>query len=254
MEFMPFRLLTVILLALLMGGCSTPAGTYHTVREGQTLYRIGKTYGIDERYLARINGIDDPSRLRVGDQLYIPGADHERYVPSTVSPPPPTAIAPAPRGQTKSPDPSVNPPKSGAENAENDKSGEAASPPSDKGRFIWPVRGKVLSGFGTKGSAYRKGLQIAVPRGGTVVSAAAGRVIYSGNVIRGYGNLIILKHDNSFYTVYGFNSRNLVKAGSFVSKGEKIALAGAPPDGGSPRLYFEIRHGKTAVDPIFYLP
>jgi lipoprotein NlpD len=87
-----------------------------------------------------------------------------------------------------------------------------------------------------------------------VVSAAAGRVIYSGNGIRGYGNLIILKHDDSFYTIYGFNAKNLVESGSFVSKGEKIALAGSPPNGGSPRLYFEIRHGKTAVDPIFYLP
>jgi lipoprotein NlpD len=252
MELMPLRWFLVIWLTLFLWGCATQSGIYHTVREGQTLYRIGKTYGLDERYLARINGIDDPSHLRVGDRLFIPGARHEEYVPSTVPSASGESASPAPRRHTP-----AHPVHSAASAAKSPGKGTKPSPairPPDKGRFTWPVRGKILKGFGTKGSAYRKGMEIAAARGEAVVSAAAGRVIYSGNGIRGYGNLVILKHDDSFYTVYGFNSKNLVESGSFVSRGEKIALAGVPPNGGSPRLYFEIRHGKTAVDPIFYLP
>jgi lipoprotein NlpD len=97
-------------------------------------------------------------------------------------------------------------------------------------------------------------VEISAVSGTPVLSAAAGRVIYSGDGIRTYGNLIILRHDNDFFTVYGFNQKNIVDAGTFVSKGERIALSGAPPAGGKPRLYFEIRRGKEPVDPIFYLP
>ena len=249
---MLFRWLTVICLTLLFWGCTPRGGIYHTVREGQTLYRIGKTYGLDERYLARINSIDDPSRLRVGDRLFIPGASREKYVPSTV-PSTPVEAASAAHRTPPSTRPAHAAVSSGRSSAKRTNQ-PPPIPPAKRGRFTWPVRGKILKEFGTKGSAYRKGLEIAAAKGGTVVSAAAGRVIYSGNGIRGYGNLIILKHDDSFYTIYGFNAKNLVESGSFVSKGEKIALAGSPPNGGSPRLYFEIRHGKTAVDPIFYLP
>ncbi|WP_225911698.1 murein hydrolase activator EnvC family protein [Desulfuromonas versatilis] len=99
-----------------------------------------------------------------------------------------------------------------------------------------------------------KGIEIAAAPGSAVQSSAAGQVIYSGNGVKGFGNLIILKHDDSFYTVYGYNQSNLVKAGTFVGQGQKIALSGRPPSGGNPRLHFEIRHGKQAVDPIFYLP
>ena len=122
------------------------------------------------------------------------------------------------------------------------------------GKFSWPLQGRVLKGFGGTADTPIKGLEIAAPRGTPILSAAAGRVIYSGNGIASYGNLVILKHDNDFYTVYGFNDKNIVDVGVFVSKGERIALSGAPPAGGTPRLYFEIRRGKEPVDPIFFLP
>jgi lipoprotein NlpD len=123
-----------------------------------------------------------------------------------------------------------------------------------KGKFNWPLKGALLKGFGGGGGSPIKGVEISAAAGTPVLSAAAGRVIYSGDGIRTYGNLIILRHDNDFFTVYGFNQKNIVDAGTFVSKGERIALSGAPPAGGKPRLYFEIRRGKEPVDPIFYLP
>jgi lipoprotein NlpD len=97
-------------------------------------------------------------------------------------------------------------------------------------------------------------LEIAASLGTAVKSAGAGRVIYSGNSIRGYGNLLILEHENSFFTVYGFNQKNLVQTGSFVGDGETIALVGRPPDGRSPRLHFEIRKGNEARNPRIFLP
>lgn len=79
-------------------------------------------------------------------------------------------------------------------------------------------------------------------------------MIYSGDGVKGYGHLIILQHENDLFTVYGFNQQNLVRLGDFVSQDEKIALSGVPPSGGQPRLHFEVRKGKVAVNPILYLP
>jgi lipoprotein NlpD len=244
----------VLLLLLLPGACSSPRGVYHTVHEGQTLYRIGKTYGVDERYLARINRIDDPSQLRVGTRIYIPGADQVREVPVLARPAPPASpAAPVPK-----PPATVKkaPPVPPAGNKPRPTPGPAADKPATvvKGKFRWPLKGPLLKGFADAGGSPIKGVEIAAAPGTPVLSAAAGRVIYSGDGIRTYGNLIILRHDNDFFTVYGFNQKNIVDAGTFVSKGERIALSGAPPAGGKPRLYFEIRRGKEPVNPIFYLP
>jgi lipoprotein NlpD len=256
---MMVRILFILVLLLLPSACSSPRGIYHTVQEGQTLYRIGRIYGVDERYLARINRIDDPALLRVGTRLYIPGAERVRAVPA-VTPTAPSApqvpsSLPAPR-----PPVAAKRPASVPVQAVRPQPVKPAAPAAGKpaamvsGKFAWPLRGPLLKGFGGTGSTPIKGLEIAAAPGTPILSAAAGRVIYSGDGIRSYGNLIILKHDSDFFTVYGFNEKNIVEAGAFVSKGERIALSGAPPAGGKPRLYFEIRRGKEPVDPIFYLP
>lgn len=256
---MTVRILFLLLALLLSGGCSSSRGVYHTVHEGQTLYRIGKVYGVDERYLARINRIEDPSQLRVGSRIYIPGADRVKDVPVLIrpeksapsAPPAPSSPAvvrkappaPAPSGPEKAKAPAVSKPKAAGATTE-----------TVRGRFDWPLKGPLLKKFGSAGESPVKGLEISASPGTPIRSAAAGRVIYSGDGIRTYGNLIILKHDNDYFTVYGFNQKNIVDVGTFVSKGERIALSGTPPAGGKPRLYFEIRRGKEAVDPIFYLP
>lgn len=249
---MTVRIVVLLFLLLLPGACSSPRGVYHTVHEGQTLYRIGRVYGIDEHYLARINRIDDPALLRVGTRLYIPGADRVREVPVMAASAP--AVPPVPSAP-KSVAAVKRPPPVSATPARQQREPPAGRPAAAvKGKFAWPLRGTILKGFGGDARSPIKGLEIAAVRGTPIHSAAAGRVIYSGDGIRSYGNLIILKHDNDFFTVYGFNEKNMVDAGAFVSRGERIALCGAPPAGGKPRLYFEIRRGKEAVNPIFYLP
>jgi lipoprotein NlpD len=256
LRFVPtFALLLLLIGLLLMTGCA-PKGIYHTVQPGQTLYRIARTYGVEEDRLARINGIRDPSQLKAEQRLFIPGATHTMKVPATASvdagkptnqqrPIPvdtskPTAAAGKPAG--KPPATATRPPPAQ----------QAAIP--EKGFFIWPARGRLLNKFGSHGQKVYKGIEIAIPRGTAVMAAASGKVIYSGNGIPGYGNLVILEHSDNFFSVYGYNQENLVEMNDYVGQGDRIAVSGIPPSGQSARLHFEIRKGKSAVDPILYLP
>ena len=260
---MPARILVILCSLLFLPACVTGGGVYHKVLPGQTLYSISRSYAVDERYLARINGIDDPTQLKAGQQLYIPGATRRRSVPATVAARSLSEARPAPPREARSRSPvkagggspvAVSPAPQPS-SAAVVKRGRHDVPEVVRGKFIWPVQGKLLKRFGSKNhGALCKGLEISAVAGAPVVSAAAGKVIYSGDGINGFGNLIIVRHDDSFFTVYGFNQKNLVSSGAFVSKGQQIARAGIPPKGGGARLYFEIRYGKKPVDPIFYLP
>jgi len=266
MRSFPAISLLLLLLLTLTAACAGPrsSGAYHTVLKGQTLYTISRVYDVDERYLARINSISDPTQLQVGARIFIPGAKQAVSVPVTVRPDivDKTPVKPAPSPVTKSP-PSIKPQPTPVKPpttvtpqppvVKPAPQPKTQATPLSKGRLIWPVRGKLLKKFDSKNGG-SKGLEIAVAANTSVSSAAAGKVIYSGDGITGYGNLIIIRHDDSLFTVYGYNRKNLVDVGAFVSKGEKIALAGAPPSGGASRLYFEIRQGKKPVDPLFYLP
>lgn len=254
-----FALLLAVTL-LLFSGCAAPKGVYHTVQRGQTLYRIGHVYRVDVNQIARINRLTDRSQLEVGQRLFIPGANSVKYVP-------PMAVARSKKSvklptrksrkpvvfQTTSAAPTIKPEKS-ATRAVSRPVKPAKKAMAAKGVFVWPVRGAVIKKFGQNGKHANKGIEVSARAGSAIVAAAAGKVTYSGDGINGFGNLIILKHDDSYFTVYGFNQANLVKSGSFVSQGQKIALAGKPPTGGKPRLHFEIRRGKEAVNPVPLLP
>ncbi|GAB4174438.1 MAG: amidase activator ActS [Geothermobacteraceae bacterium] len=251
----------ILVLALLLTvACSPPRGVYHTVGKGQTLYQISKTYRVSEAYLARINGISDPTRLAVGQKIFIPGATGTRYVPATVSTPTPVVKKPVTPSKPKQ---TVKNPGGKASSGSKKTTSVQKPAPSTRthigagvgrGFFIWPQRGRIVRSFGSRNGKVCNGIEIAMPAGSAVASAAAGRVIYSGNGISGYGNLIVVQHEKDYYSVYGYNSKNLVKTGSFVSKGQKLALSGVAPSGGTPRLYFEIRHGKKPVNPLTLLP
>lgn len=252
------RTYIILMLFFILAGCTaaTPrAGVYHTVKQGQTLYTISKVYDVDENYLARINGISDPTKLRTGQRVYIPGASTAMSVPVTVKPQPAPVVkkkVDTPRKKTAVRKKTVKKETALSKPVEStSRAAKKPTPPDSNGRFIWPVKGQIVKKFGNDSN---KGLEIAVNDGTPVSSAAAGKVIYSGSGITGYGNLVIVRHDDSFFTVYGFNKRNLVNAGAFVSKGEKIALSGRPPSGGRNRVYFEIRYGKKPVNPLTYLP
>jgi lipoprotein NlpD len=220
------------------------------VQSGETLGQIARAYGRSEVLVARINGFAAPQPVQGGARLFIPGATALRRTSSATP------------GATKSA-PTVTPPVPGKKEqskktAVRKKPGtqvvKTAPPEVAPGRFAWPLQGALLRRFGDQNPFPCKGIEIAAPPGTPVLAAAAGRVIYSGDGISSFGNMIILRHDGDFYTVYAFAQKNFAKVGSFVSKKERIALSGVPPQGRSPRLYFEVRYHKEPVNPTFYLP
>ncbi len=251
----------MLFFVLLLVGCLRQ-GVYHQVEAGQTLYRISKTYKMDEAYLARINGIPNPTQLRIGTRIFIPGATSTKYVPATVprhtsagkiKPSAKTSLKTKAPVQVQAVRKSAPRTKPAVKTATRQKT---SYPKNSKlnVKLRWPLRGKILHAFGRSGKGGGKGLEIAAKEGTRVSAAAAGKVIYSGDGVQGFGHLMILQHENDVFTVYGFNSRNYVKQGQFVSQGERIASSGRPPSGGSGRLHFEVRIGKRAVDPVLYLP
>lgn len=248
-------LLTAALLGWLLVGC-TPNGIYHTVQPGQTLYQIAQTYRVDEVRLARVNRVADPRTLRAGQRLYIPGVSQARKVPVTVRTDKSATVAKPAAGRSGSGAVELKKKQPATSAATGNRPKHTAKPAAkpQKGVFSWPVKGKVLNGFGSKGDTSRRGIEIGVSKGTPVLSAAPGKVIYSGDAIRGYGNLIIIEHSDNYFTVYGYNQKNLVVVDDYVGKEDRIALSGEPPNGKSPRLHFEIRRGKDAVDPRFFLP
>jgi len=121
--------------------------------------------------------------------------------------------------------------------------------------FLWPVQGHVIASYGAgEGGAHNDGINIAAPQGTPVVAADAGIVAYAGNELRGYGNLVLIKHADGWMTAYAHNSALLVKRGEKVGRGQAIARVGATGAVGEPQLHFEIRHGTKALDPEEYLP
>ena len=253
-----FLRLPIVLMLLMLIACSS--GVYHTVAPGQNLYRISRAYNVDKSYLARVNGISDPAMIKSGTRLYIPGANKLRSVPpaSASRPetkPPPAKVVPAKPIKKSAP---VVKTKKSTVPVPQTVSKPAVAGPSEATsvkKLSWPLRGKIVRSFSPQAKAGSgKGIEIAVRAGSPVTAAEAGKAIYSGDGVNGYGHLIILQHENELFTVYGFNQKNLVRQGDFVSQGEKIAFSGTPPAGGQARLHFEVRKGKVAVDPILYLP
>lgn len=235
----------------------TPSGVYHHVQSGQTLYSISKIYRQNETYLARINGISDPTQLKTGTRLFIPGATRQLNVPATVKSAPVTRVRPA-----APPKPAAQPQQK--KTTTNKKTPQPVAAPKVRSskphstkntlQLRWPLRGKILRAFGDTRQSGGNGIEIATPVGTSVLAAAAGKVIYSGDGVQGFGHLIILQHENDFFTVYGYNSRLFARTGQFVSRGQKIAESGLSPAGAPGRLHFEVRSGKQPVNPILYLP
>jgi murein DD-endopeptidase MepM/ murein hydrolase activator NlpD len=157
-------------------------------------------------------------------------------------------ITSAPASPTHPPEPAIT---------EQPQAQVAALPPMalpGKG-FVWPVRGRIVTGFGpTPQGTQNDGINIAAPAGTPVLAADAGEVAYAGNELRGYGNLILIKHPTGFITAYGHNQVLLVKRGQHVVRGQPIARIGATGAVSEPQLHFEIRRGTRVLDPDEYLP
>jgi lipoprotein NlpD len=208
---------------------------YYIVKPGDTLIRIGLDHGQGAKDIARWSGIDNPNRIEVGQVL-------------RVEPPLSTGVAKPVVVATASP---VATPAARSASADKPVAAVVPSAGDEEVNWIWPAAGAVLSGFDEQKN--NKGLDIAGVAGEPVLAAADGRVVYVGAAIRGYGNLIIVKHNNTFVSAYAHNQTLLVKDDQMVRKGQKIAEMGSS-DTDRVKLHFELRRKGKPVDPAKYLP
>ncbi len=201
-----------------------PQGIYHVVKAKENLFRIGKAYDVDYHRLARINRIADPTQIRIGQRIFIPGATRQLPVkiitPSKVTLKRP--LKPKPQG---------------------------------KGRngFVWPIRGKVTSKFGPRGKSFHDGVDISAPKGTPIRAIQKGTVLFSDK-LRGYGNIVIIRHPGRYVSVYAHNRKNLARKGQRVAQWQVIGEVGSTGRVTGPHLHLEIRRNNVARDPLYYLP
>jgi len=231
----------VILLALIssLGACATSydkRGVYHKVRSGESVQRIARIYRVDVQELAEYNNILKPSDARPGMKLYIPPKQRR------------SAFKKLPFGEGASARSAGKRGRRGGRAARY--SGEIMT---YRGRFLWPVSGRLTSPFGMRNGRRHDGVDISAPSGTPIKAAAAGKVVYSGSM-RGYGRLILVRHKDNMFTAYSHNQANKVKKGQMVKQGQVIARVGRTGRASGPHLHFEIRHGQTARNPLFFLP
>lgn len=271
---------------------ATDGGTY-VVQAGDTLYGIARRNGVRVNDLIALNGLASPESIRVGQTLRLGGsaggAPMVASAPATLGAPEkplgqlrvtaggeplaagaavasapaagPAVVLPSPADSVAMNAPAAPqiPANAGAPVATNasvtadiDAGIESAS--SDGKSFRWPVRGRIISGFGAKPNGERnEGINLAVPEGTSVKAAEAGEVIYAGNELAGYGNLILVRHADGWVSAYAHNKELLVKRGETVRRGQSVAVAGMSGSVSSPQVHFELRKGSKPVNPLDYL-
>jgi len=222
-----------------------PERGIHRVRAGETVYGIARRYDVDAYALVNANRLSPPFDLVEGRRLVIPGAAPGG---GTLSPPA-SATASTPPVEARRPVPR---PEDAAPTAEpEERTAALPEPPAGEGGFAWPVEGRIISDFGAKGGGrFNDGINIAAASGSPVRASQAGVVAYAGNELRGFGNMLLIKHSGGWVTAYAHNQELLVRRGEKVRRGQVIARAGATGGVDQPQLHFEIRKGKVAVDPL----
>lgn len=222
-----------------------PTKQYHTVQRGDTLYSISRQYNVDVTSLSRVNNLQTPYSLNVGDRLVLPASV------GNVS-----AINSAGSGQSSSVKTTYSAPQMTYTPAKSAPVTDSyVAPKARKTKFDWPVKGTIISGYGNLGSGRKNdGINIKAALGTNVKAADNGTVAYAGNELKGFGNLILIKHNDGWITAYAHNDRLFVKKGQKVRRGEKIATVGSTGSVTTPQLHFEVRSGKKAVNPRPYLP
>jgi murein DD-endopeptidase MepM/ murein hydrolase activator NlpD len=203
--------------------------------------------------LAKANNIPPNTMVKVGERIVIPGVRGPAAAPAAaVAPAAPRAEAPAataalPNSQKALVTTPSTPPA-------QETPVKAAEPVGGGAGFRWPVRGRVIAGFGPKSNGLQNdGINLAVPEGTPVKASEDGVVAYAGNELKGYGNLVLVRHSNGFVTAYAHASELMVKRGETVKRGQVIAKSGQTGSVTAPQLHFEIRKGATPVDPAQYL-
>jgi murein DD-endopeptidase MepM/ murein hydrolase activator NlpD len=210
---------------------SIPTTKYHEVKTGETLYGISRTYNMQISNLVELNNLHEPYAVKVGDKIKISSANNKSESSSNYSL------------------------KSQAKSLEKEAQPSFVGKVLDKlNHFSWPVRGTIVSGFGPKsGGLYNDGINIKAKEGTEVKASEDGVVAYVGNELKGYGNLIIIKHSGGWITAYAHLAKTNVARGAKVKKGQKIGLVGSTGNVTSSQLYFGLRKGRDAVNPKNYL-
>ena len=243
---------------------ASAASNIHVVNHGDTLASIARHNHISMAELARANHLDTSARLSLGMKLTVPGTKSASVAPAA----PPVAVAMA--QPVAAPVPPVTrvaavageaPQKARlAQSAPNSEEPAVASPVKAAEAtgavptFRWPARGKVIAAFGTKTNGkVNDGINLAVPEGTPIKAADDGVVAYSGNELKGYGNLVLLRHSNGYVTAYAHASELMVKRGDTIKRGQVIAKSGQSGEVQSPQLHFEIRKGPSPIDPLQFL-
>jgi murein DD-endopeptidase MepM/ murein hydrolase activator NlpD len=274
-------------------------GASYTVKPGDSLYGIARSYKVRFSELQQVNGISDPRRVKPGMTLRVPGESAREAQPRVAentqpTPPPMAPVQPAPSAEAK---PSEQPRYGDATSMQptvingekrvaslSDKATDASpdvppvqpTPPDQKPmpadqkvavavpsavaeatnsvKLRWPTSGKVIAGFGGRpDGTHNDGINLQVPLGTEVHAAETGIVAYAGSELKGYGNLVLLRHDNGWVTAYAHNDELLVKRGDKVKRGQVIAKAGKTGSVDQPQVHFELRQGSRPVDPVPYL-
>jgi lipoprotein NlpD len=224
---------------------------YHIVKKGDTLIGIALDTGNDWRELAAWNNLDNPNRILVGQQLRVVPLTGETAAVEIKPVNPAANTLPAAVDLKPQVDASGKKTADAATGAGKDRMDkDKGEPPPVVYAWSWPASGTVIEGFS---DARNKGIDISLKAGDPVNAALDGQVVYAGNALRGYGNLIIIKHNPTFLSAYAHNRKLLVKEGDTVKRSQQIAEAGST-DAERVKLHFEIRKGGKPVDPAKYLP
>jgi murein DD-endopeptidase MepM/ murein hydrolase activator NlpD len=239
------------------------APTVHVVNHGDTLLSIARRNHVPVGELARANHLEPSAKIRLGMKLTVPGAKTAAVAPAAqpamaaVAVQPAAALAaPASRMAAAggAPQSARLAQATATEDAADATPAKATEATGALPTFRWPVRGKVITSYGAKTNGKSNdGINLAVPEGTPVKAAEDGVVAYSGNELKGYGNLVLVRHSNGYVTAYAHASELLVKRGDTIKRGQIIAKSGQSGEVGSPQLHFEIRKGSSPVDPLQFL-
>lgn len=208
---------------------------------GDTVWTVARAYGVTVQDLAELNNIEDSHDIEVGMKLYIP-EKHRR-----------AAFKKLPFGKEKGEGKVAMVPHKGRNEKESEEAEEETPIKVEHGKFLWPVKGPIISPFGIRNGRRHDGIDLEADEGDPIKAAAKGKVVFSGKM-RGYGNLIIIRHKDDFFTVYAHNSKNIAKKGDTINEGQLIAKVGRTGRATGPHLHFEVRNGQKARNPIFFLP
>lgn len=194
--------------------------TYYIVKENDTFDSIADEFNVKVSQIKELNGYDVELKPEVGDELIVPVSKHK----------------------------SKQKPKK-----KKKKEVSSSKPSSSSSLYIWPVNGKFTSGFGKRGGKLHDGIDVSAPRGTEVIASRTGKVIHAGR-LSGYGNLVVLKHDENYFTAYAHLTKIFVKKGAFVKQGKKVGTVGNTGKSRGPHLHFEIRYKTKPIDPLKFLP